>query len=127
MRSANYLHSLKICHVPLAKRRRAITRRFSAKLCPEAPYLARRARASIVESASETWRGDDYVSKLPLLVECSGLGSHTPTAVVSMETYSERVWLDGVNELECREEDEKGRKEDLDHKYQELRMKFEAA
>jgi hypothetical protein len=35
--------------------------------------------------------------------------------------------LDGVSELECREEDEKGRKEDLDHKYQELRMKFEAA
>ena len=92
MRSANYLHSLKICHVPLAKRRRAITRRFSAKLCPEAPYVARRARASIVESASETWRGDDYVSKLPLLVECSGLGSHTPTVVVSMETYSGSGW-----------------------------------
>ena len=92
MRSAYYLNSLKIRHVPLATRRRAITRRFSAKLCPEAPYLARRARASIVESASETWRGDDYESKLPLLVECSGLGSHTPTVVVSMETYSGSGW-----------------------------------
>ena len=83
---------MKIRHASLAPRRRAITRYCSAKLPPEAAHLSRRAHVSIVESTSETWRGDVYVSKLLLLAVCSGLGSHTPTVVVSMETYRGSGW-----------------------------------
>ena len=42
--------------------------------------------ASASESALVTQRGQTYVTNVPLVEVCSGLGSQTPTVVVSMDT-----------------------------------------
>ena len=68
------------------KKRLAITTRFCVRSFLKVLSRCRGERAGVGGSVFETRRGSIYVTKLPLADECNGLGSHTPTVVVSMDT-----------------------------------------
>ena len=77
---------MKTLYVHRVKKRLVITTRFSVRPFLKVLSRCRGERAGVSESKFEMRRGSIYVYKLPLLDECNGLGSHTPTVVVSMDT-----------------------------------------